>query len=332
MSFPAIYSIKRHGTSIEECDREPVQTPGCIQSHGVLVVAREDGTIQQVSENSSVWLGLEPAALLGGNLSSLWGEAESAILRRLMVEERLERAPLFAFSFVPNRAKAPVALDVAVHTVGGVLIAEMEPSSRLSPRGGEPDYYNLVKRTFGRFQRARSLSELCVAVAEEVREVTGLDRVMIYRFHEDDSGEVVAESKRADLGSWLGWRYPAHDVPRPAREIFKRIWIRPVPDIRDPLAELVPLAHPETGAPLEMTHCVLRGPSVMYTEYLANMGVGAALTMPLMRAGTLWGLIACHHYTPTHFPYRMRAACELLAQNASLQLESADEREISNIG
>ena len=157
--------------------------------------------------------------------------------------------------------------------------------------------------------------------------LTGLDRVMIYRFHADESGEVFAESRRTDLPSWQGWRYPAHDIPKPAREIFKRIWIRPVPNIRATLAELVPLANPDTGGPLEMTHCSLRGPSVMYTEYLANMGVGAALTMSLMRNGELWGLIACHHYTPIHFPYQLRAACEFLAQNASLQLQRAEDRE-----
>jgi two-component system, chemotaxis family, sensor kinase Cph1 len=76
-----------------------------------------------------------------------------------------------------------------------------------------------------------------------------------------------------------------------------------------------------------MTHCVLRGASVMYTEYLTNMGAAASLTMPIMRDGELWGLIACQHNTPTQFPYQIRAACELLAQVSSLQLKRVEYAE-----
>lgn len=328
MSHPIIYSIKRHGTSIDECDKEPVQTPGCIQPHGVLLVLRRsDFTILQTSENSAEWLGLSPEQLNGQAAGSLWGKAEMDRLQRFLAEGTAERNPYFVFSFLPRKAPRSIWLDVTVHTLGALVVMELEPSSRGTGDGSAPDYYSLLKKTLTRFQAAPTLHDLCQVVADEVRALTALDRVMIYRFHADESGEVFAESRRADLQSWQGWRYPAHDIPKPAREIFKRIWIRPVPDIRAVLAELVPLANPDTGGPLEMTHCSLRGPSVMYTEYLANMGVGAALTLSLMRDGELWGLIACHHYTPIHFPYQLRAACEFLAQNASLQLERAEARE-----
>ena len=90
----------------------------------------------------------------------------------------------------------------------------------------------------------------------------------------------------------------------------------------------MPLANSEPGRALEMTHCALRGPSVMYTEYLRNMRVTAGLTMPIRRGEELWGLIACHHYSaPKSVPYQVRAACELLAQVVSLQHKSAEDRE-----
>jgi chemotaxis family two-component system sensor kinase Cph1 len=57
------------------------------------------------------------------------------------------------------------------------------------------------------------------------------------------------------------------------------------------------------------------------------MGVRAAFTLPLRRAGELWGLIACHHDTPRLLSYRIRAACEFLARGASQQLVWAEERE-----
>jgi two-component system, chemotaxis family, sensor kinase Cph1 len=77
-----------------------------------------------------------------------------------------------------------------------------------------------------------------------------------------------------------------------------------------------------------MTYCALRGSSVMYTEYLQNMAVTASLTMPIRRNDQLWGLIACHHCTgPKFVPYRMRVACEHLAQVVSVQQGAAVARE-----
>jgi chemotaxis family two-component system sensor kinase Cph1 len=152
--------------------------------------------------------------------------------------------------------------------------------------------------------------------------------VMVYKFHADGHGEVIAESRRADLTTWLGLHYPAEDIPKPAREIFRKTWIRPVPDISDQLAEMVPLANPDTGKPLNMTYCVLRGVSIMYSEYLRNMGVASALTMAIRHNDELWGLIACHHYAgPKHVSYQIRAACEFLAQVASIQHEAAEDKE-----
>ncbi|HWI55759.1 MAG TPA: ATP-binding protein [Bacillota bacterium] len=321
----APYSIKRHGVTITNCDAEPVQTPGCIQAHGALLVLRPaDLTILQASENSADHLGHPPERLLNQPVTVVLGAEGTARLRDLLRREPVERNPLYAFSLPARPGRG--ALDLSVHTLDGVAVLEFEPTGR----GGSspsPDYYSLVKSTVARLQTARTLRGFCQTVAEEVRALTGLDRVMVYRFHADAHGEVFAESKREDLPAWLGLHYPADDIPKPAREIFKRIWIRPLPDAAGPLMELVPLVNPDTGQPLTMTYCALRGASVMYTEYLRNMGVAASLTMSLLPEGELWGLIACHHYRPTYFPYQVRTACEFLAQVVALQLKAAEERE-----
>lgn len=318
------YSIKRHGVTITNCDAEPVQTPGCIQAHGALLALRPgDLTVLQASEDAARWLGQAPEALLGKGVEVVLGEALADDLRSFLESEPVERNPFYAFTFQPA---GMATLDVTVHTVNGVVLVEFEATGREGQAAGF-DPYTQVKKTVARLQTANTVRDFCQIAAEEIRQVTGLDRVMVYRFHADDSGEVIAEAKRADLPAWLGLRYPAHDIPKPAREIFKRIWIRPVPDIRAKVQEMVPLANPDTGKPLEMTHCALRGASVMYTEYLANMGVAAALTLSIIRDGELWGLVACHHYTPAQFPYRLRASAELMAQVVSLQLKSAEERE-----
>jgi light-regulated signal transduction histidine kinase (bacteriophytochrome) len=319
------YSIKRHGTTLATCDSEPVQTPGCIQAHGALLVLRlGDLQILQASENTLQHLGEDATSLLGRPVARVVGTAHEARLREILARESLGRGATYAFTLPARAGKA--ALDVCLHTSGDVAVLEFEGTGRVEYRADD-DFFMLVKGAVGRLQAPGSVRTFCQQVTQEVRAITGLDRVMAYRFHADHHGEVIAESKRDTLDPWLGLHYPADDIPQPAREIFKRIWIRPLPDAAGPLVELVPLANPDTGLALDMTHCALRGASVMYSEYLANMGVAASLTMPIMRDGELWGLIACHHYTTTQFSYEVRAACELLSQVASLTLKSAEQAE-----
>ena len=320
------YSIKRHGVTLTNCDAEPVQTPGCIQAHGALLVLRPDDlVILQASENSAALLGLAPEQLLGQPIDLVIDPAGAARLRASMAGGATDANPLRLFS-LPSRAGAP-ALDVSMHTLEDLALVEFEPtlpSDDVQAQHG----YALVKRAVGRLRQASGLHQFCTIAVQEIRELTGLDRVMVYKFHPDGHGEVVAESGRADLAPWLGMHYPAEDIPRPAREVFKQVWIRPTPDINGALAEMVPLVNPQTGRPLTMTHCALRGASVMYTEYLQNMGVTAGLTMALRRGDELWGLIACHHYSgAARLPFEVRAACELLAQVVSLQHQAIEQQE-----
>ncbi len=318
------YSIKRHGVSLTNCDSEPIQMPGCSQAHGVVLVLRvSDLTILQVSENAATHLGLGPDELLGKSIYAVVAADGERRLRECLENEPIERNPLYVYT-LPAREGA-AALDLSLHTIDGLAVLECEPTAH--DAAAAPDYYALVKKSVARMHAAQTLPDFCQIVADEVRSLTGLDRVMIYRFHADFHGEVVGESKRADLDPWLGLHYPAEDIPRPAREIFKKIWVRPLPDAAAPVMELVPLINPDTRRALTMTHCALRGASIMYSEYLQNMGVAASLTLSLLVDGELWGLVACHHYTPTEFPYQVRAACEFVAQVASLQLRAVEQRE-----
>ena len=265
------YSIKQHGVQISNCDEEPVQTPGCIQGHGALVVVSlRLWAILQVSENALQMLGLPSHLLLGTDIRTLLGSQCAARLKEFVRDEPVSENPLY---FDTMQLVAPVVLDISVHVVDDLVMLEFEPSN--GPERA-PDYYGIVKKSMVRLQSAQGVSDFCTRACEEIRQLSGLDRVMTYRFHEDGSGEVIAESKRADLDPYLGLHYPAHDIPKPAREIFKQIWIRPLPDANADVVEMVPLLNPETGRALNMRFCSLRGASIMYREYLQNMGVAAS--------------------------------------------------------
>jgi len=315
------YSIKRHGLTLTNCESEPVHAPGCVQAHGaLLVLRRSDLSILQASENTLSILGHAPETLLGQAASAVIGLDGLQKLTAMLATEPTDCNPLYLLT-LPG-----AGLDVTVHGVDGVVILEFEVTGRTD--AANPDYYGLVKKTVARLQTATSLQQFCESLAHEIRELTGLDRVMIHKFHADRHGEIIAESRRADVSSWVGMHFPAEDIPESTRVMFTRTWIRPVPDVDDPLAELVPLLNPDTGKPLDMTYCALRGASIMYTEYLRNMSVAGTLTMAIRRNETLWGLIACHQYgAPRHLSYQVRAACEFLAQVASLQHRAAEEKE-----
>jgi chemotaxis family two-component system sensor kinase Cph1 len=150
--------------------------------------------------------------------------------------------------------------------------------------------------------------------------------VMVYKFHPDGHGEVIAESKAEEFAQYLGLHYPASDIPLQARAVFLKNWVRMIP-ARD--YEPVPLlTFPAVDEPLDLGRSLLRSVSPVHIEYLRNMGVAASLTLSLIHNGELWGLIACHHYRAArHISFDTRAACETIARLASSQLGTMAELE-----
>jgi chemotaxis family two-component system sensor kinase Cph1 len=55
------------------------------------------------------------------------------------------------------------------------------------------------------------------------------------------------------------------------------------------------------------------------------MGVGASMTISLMKDQKLWGLIACHHRTPKYVPYELRKACEFLGRMIFAEIFTREE-------
>jgi chemotaxis family two-component system sensor kinase Cph1 len=178
-----------------------------------------------------------------------------------------------------------------------------------------------------RIQHSTSLAELLKITADEVMNITGLDRVMIYRFHDDLHGEVLAESVKTGVESYLGLHYPASDIPVPARAVFLKNWVRMIPDVGYQPVALVT----HEGAPLDLGKSLLRAVSPIHIEYLKNMGVGASLTISLISNGKLWGLIACHALKPKYVSLPARDACETIGRITSALITSKIELEKNNL-
>ena len=139
---------------------------------------------------------------------------------------------------------------------------------------------------------------------------------------------MIAEAARAGLESYLGLHYPASDIPRQARILYQRNWLRIISDINATPSPIEPQLD-AAGRPLDLSMSVLRSVSPIHIEYLRNMGVAASMSVSILHQNRLWGLFACHHYGTHHVPFARRTAAELFGQMFSFLMESR-EREVES--
>ncbi|HLV04884.1 MAG TPA: SpoIIE family protein phosphatase [Actinomycetaceae bacterium] len=303
---------------LDNCAREPIHIPGSIQPRGLLLVVH-DSVVVQATESAATLLARPLDTVLGHRLADVVGEDAADVIVAHAAEpgDVRDRNPVLV--------QLPDGLpwDAILHHPPGaehLLVVELEEAEGARPLTYTGSYQQ-VRSSIAQLNRARSLQELYDVAATEVRRLTGFDRVMVYRFDADHNGEVVAEDRRQDLNAFLGLHYPATDIPAQARALYEKNWIRLISDIGYTPSPLVPTLNPTTGAPLDLTHAVLRSVSPIHIEYLQNMGVTASMSISLLEEGKLWGLIACHHYSGPHAPpHGVRAAAEFLGSVLSLRL------------
>ena len=317
---------------LTNCEREQIHLAGAIQSHGVLLALDGPaGTIEQASANVGTVLGLDAEALLGRPLAALGGALAARLDEAIgSVADPADPVPLRATTAFGGRERV---FDGVAHRLrGGPLIVELEPACAAGPVDVEatvpPDGRPLVAHVSAAvraFALASGVEILADAAAAAYREMTGYDRVMVYRFDPDGHGQIVAEARDARLESLLGHRYPATDIPQRARELYLRNRVRVLVDVDDPQVPLVPRRRPGTGEELDMSMCGLRSMSPLHLQYLRNMGVTATLVVSLVREGRLWGLVAAHHYSPRRLRPAVRAAADLLGEVFSTRLAAIEQ-------
>ncbi|GMN23180.1 hypothetical protein TIFTF001_000020 [Ficus carica] len=235
-----------------------------------------------------------------------------------------------------------------IHRVTGSLIIDFEPVKPYEvpmTAAGALQSYKLAAKAITRLQSlpSGSMERLCDTMVQEVFELTGYDRVMAYKFHEDDHGEVVSEITKPGLEPYLGLHYPATDIPQAARFLFMKNKVRMIVDCN---AKHVKVFQDEK-LPLDLTLCgsTLRAPHSCHLQYMENMNSIASLVMAVVvneadddadspdsqepqKRKRLWGLVVCHNTSPRFVPFPLRYACEFLAQvfaihvNKELELEN----------
>lgn len=302
--------------TLANCDSEPIHVPGAIQPLGALLAFDPEGVLRYASENAP--------QVLGRPLALGYPCAPNALppgLAHMLPGWLASTDPVFDPLVITLDGQA---YDVIVHrNPDGLTLIELERRGDDSGIAEPARIYRGIER----IRSQRDIAGLLERTVQEVQRATGFDRVMAYRFHPDDSGEIVAE-RRGDptLEDWVGRRYPAGDIPAQARRLYTVNTLRQIADGQyQPVRVLGENGH--GGTPLDMSFSVLRSVSPIHLEYMANMGVRATMSLSLVIGGRLWGMIACHHHAPRLIPYPARLACEALAQVLSAALANIEGSE-----
>lgn len=294
------------------CAKEQIHIPGSIQPHGVMLVAeRTTQEVRYYAGDAQTLLGGVPT---GRTLGDLLGDDTAG---------RIAQATHSAAvgGYVSRMIRADRPFDLVARLGGEWLVVEIEPAAPEQLPAAV--VLSQLSAAAAAFERTADLKALCARAAIEFRRITGFDRVMIYRFLDDEAGSVLAEDVVEGMPSFMNHRFPGSDIPAQARALYVRNRVRVIPDVTYRPAPLTPAwTEPE---PLDMSDCALRSVSPIHMQYLRNMGVGASASVSIVKDGTLWGLIACHHRTPMFMPYDVRVAAQALADGLGRQVRAKEE-------
>ncbi|KAL9229478.1 hypothetical protein vseg_004940 [Gypsophila vaccaria] len=334
-----------------------IQKGKLIQPFGCLLVL-DDQTFRVIafSENAPEMLtmvshavpnvGDVPAIGIGADIRSIFtapsaaalqkalGFADVSLLNPILVHCKTSGKPFYAI----------------VHRVTGSLVIDFEPVKPYEvpmTAAGALQSYKLAAKAITRLQAlpSGSLDRLVDTMVQEVFELTGYDRVMAYKFHDDDHGEVISEVTKPGLDPYLGLHYPATDIPQAARFLFMKNKVRMICDCRAKFVRVI--QDEKLSSDLTLCGSTLRAPHGCHAQYMENMNSIGSLVMAVVvndedeadgasgpsqqqphKRKRLWGLVVCHHTAPRFVPFPLRYACEFLAQvfaihvNKELELEN----------
>lgn len=305
---------------LSNCDKEPIHIPGAIQSHGFLLVIDQQMKVRFQSEGLNNFIPDVNPNLLDQFIEVLepkLGLEPGFIAQLIKIGKQNNFENINPYTV--NLGDGHYYLIISISA--DYYMLEFEPVAADS----EPNLQNMVGSSVSEMLADKNLKVLLDNSAKQVKKIINYDRVMIYRFASDGHGEVVAEAKNEDLDPWVGLHYPAADIPKQARELYKLNLTRLIADV-----DAVPFKITADSAkrpPLDLTYSQLRAVSPIHIQYLKNMGVASSFSISLIYKGELWGLIACHNYTTKFISYKSRTYAQLIGQILSSALEFRQDEE-----
>lgn len=303
------------------CGKQPLHNTNHIQSHGVLLVLEKSNLqVVQTSENVAQLVSLTREEIVGKPVKNIITGESYHLFQSAVLSLRFKtKVPLELTFIVDGSRKEYLTL---IHEKDDLLMVEIEFADAIENKSSFINVFQQVKQVMTAVDAATTVNEVCHIAALEIKKISGFDKVMIYTFDEDWNGTVLAEAMEKNMDSYLGLKFPASDIPKPARDLYFKNPFRLIPDCNYEPVPLSPYVNPVTNTASDLTDCKLRSVARVHIEYLRNMGIVASMSTRIIHREKLWGLISCHHRNAKFLSFEETSVFELLSNALSARLSS----------
>ncbi|XFA72092.1 EAL domain-containing protein [Thermosynechococcaceae cyanobacterium Okahandja] len=214
------------------------------------------------------------AEMLGQSLWELFPDARhSAFEAHYRTALREQRPVQFEAFFAPlNQWHAvrafPTGRGLAVFFQN--ITVQVDSSTSLQRRQNQAE---LLHRLTLKIRQSLDLETVLRTALEEIRQLLQVDRTLIFQFHPDNSGTVVAESVAAPEFSLQNSDFYDPCFQKSHAQAYLEGRVLAIADIDT----------------IELTSC--------HRKFLQSLSVRANLVVPIVEEHRLWGLLLCHHCT-----------------------------------
>ncbi|RYG00256.1 MAG: GAF domain-containing protein, partial [Chitinophagaceae bacterium] len=276
----------------EFCGSLPIHLINVVMPYGALIVFdKETLKVLQTSANIEKSTGTEAPDLIGISITEFLSAESVDIIGQKIAAGFTDRTPF--------RLSVDVTDYLAIlHIKDTYCLLEINyDSEEEATTNTYVDVYQELKSAISSIESSSGTIEAAKITAQVLKAASGFDKVMIYQFDNEWNGHVLAEESEPDMESYLGFTFPASDIPKQARDLYLKNSYRFIPDRNYEPIKIYPVLNPDTQSFIDLSDCNVRGVSAVHIEYLKNMNVVASMSTRIIKDNKLWGLIACHHKT-----------------------------------
>ncbi|WP_210150030.1 ATP-binding protein [Chryseobacterium scophthalmum] len=302
-----------------ECHDEPIHIPGYIQSFGYLIgIETTSLTISFFSENISDVFKIERCEDLFGKKLSQFPEVFKTVIDSDIFKDAGFLSKRENETYFDKITVAGKQYHFSVFRANDYIFLEFEAV-----------YENLNKRITNKYDNFYIIDneqEIWDQLLNTISNIINYDRIMVYKFMSDGSGKVISEKTNNHLESYLGLHYPEHDIPRQARELYKKKRKRIFSDVYSHPVRILS----RSGKSVDLTFAASRAMSPIHGQYIKNSGASSSFSISIIIDDQLWGLVTCQNSEPKHIDLEDRVQAGIftvLASNAYSSFKSKKELE-----
>ena len=286
---------------IKECEDEEIQFSNCIHNFGYLIaIEKESHRIKFVSENIT-------------DLTNYSAEVQ------FILDEMFASVFEFEINFelVSQQEEGMISKEY-VQFGGKNYFCVVYHYLDYYYLEFEEDKKNKIASSF--YQNSEQLlytkdkNENWEFLIKRIKELTGYQRVLIYKLLEDKSGHVIYEEVDEGVDSYLGLHFPEFDIPSQARELYVKKRNRIVPDVDAKPVKIIGVDDKR----IDLTFSEFRSISPVHLQYLSNFNLKSSFSVSIVINNKLWGMVSCHNQTAKHIPINIRKQCEILVRLARI--------------